>query len=91
MSRVGLPCDVCSSGRQWQCAGAELVVGDAAGHTAVGEVARGMGLVEEAPGSTRWGQGDGMAVDTEDVGGKPCRVGAPVDVVVVEGGCCSSG
>jgi hypothetical protein len=72
------PCDVYSSGRQWQCAGGELAAGGAAaGHTAAAEVAAGgMGLAEGERASTHWGPADDMvaAAGSEDV--EPCRVGA---------------
>lgn len=68
-----LPCGAGSSDRQWQCAGAELEPGGAAGHTAAGEPAGGTDPAVEAHDSTRWGQEDGRAAGTEDVGGQPCQ------------------
>jgi hypothetical protein len=84
-----IPCDVCSSGRQWQCAGGELAAGGAAaGHTAVVvEAAGGTGLAEEERASTHWGPAGDMAAaaGSEDV--EPCRVAA---LGAVEGAWCSS-
>lgn len=85
MSR-NLPCVADSSGRQWQCAGAELAAGGAAGHTAVVEEdpAGDMRLAEEHA-STRWGQAGGRAAGT---GGVACLV--EVLAEAEEGGWCSS-
>jgi hypothetical protein len=83
-----IPCDVCSSGRQWRCAGGELAAGDAAAaHTAVVvEAAGGTGLAEEERASTHWGPaGDMAAAGSEDV--EPCRVAA---LGAAEGAWCSS-
>lgn len=87
-----VPCGVCSTGRQWQCAGEELAAGGAAGHIAVvEEAAGGMDLVEEEHASTHWDLGDGRAggagADIEDV--EPCRVVALG--AVEEEAWCSSG
>ena len=83
-----VPCDVCSSDRQWQCAVVGLAAGGVAGHIGGEVVAAGDSLVEEERVSTRWGLADGMAAGagTEDV--EPCRVGA-LEVVEV-GASCSS-
>jgi hypothetical protein len=71
---VIVPCGACNTDRQWQYVGAELVAGGAAGRIAV-EAAGHMDLgEEEAPGSTRLAQGDGIAAaGTGDVDGQPCR------------------
>lgn len=89
MADSKVPCGVCSSDRQWQCAGGELGAGDAAGRIAeVEEAAGGMDLAEAERGSTHWGLAGGRAAGagTEDVG--PCRAGALGAVEV--GAWCSS-
>jgi hypothetical protein len=92
----GVPCDVCSSDRQWQCAGEGLAAGGAAGRIAAAAVAAGdMGLVEEERESTHWdlaggmaaGAGAGAGAGTGDV--EPCRDGALG--WAEEGAWCSSG
>lgn len=81
VSEGGLPCVAGSSGRQWQCAGAELAAGGAVARTVAGAAAgHGMGLVEEGRETTHWGLAGGMAagtggVDVEGAGG-PCLVEA---------------
>lgn len=85
----GVPCGVCSSDRQLQCAGGELAAGGAAGRTAaVEEAAGGMGLGGEERASTHWGLAGGRAAGagTEDV--EPCRDGALG--AAEEGAWCSS-
>lgn len=83
-----LPCDVCSSGRQWQCAGEALAAGGAAEHTVEAAAAGDTDLAAAARASTRWGQADGTAADTAGVDGQPCR-GAALGAEG-EGGLCSS-
>ena len=46
------------------------------------EAAGGLGLVEEDRDSIRWGQEDGRAAGSEDVGGLPCQVVALGEEVV---------
>lgn len=88
---MNLPCGVCSSGRQWQCAGgARAAGGAAAGHTAVvGEGPAGRrGFAVAGRVSTRWGRGDDTAAGTAGAGGRPCQGAALGEEE--EGGWCSS-
>lgn len=79
-----LPCDVCSSDRQWRCADVELVAGDAAAHTAVVVAVARRDLEVVDRGATHWDLEGGIgAAGTEDVGERPCLDVAPG--LVVEG------
>lgn len=88
----GVPCDVCSSDRQLQCAGGELAAGGAAGRTAAVEAgpgaAGGMDRGEEERASTHWGLAGGRAAGAGTADVEPCRDGALG--AAEEGAWCSS-
>jgi hypothetical protein len=85
-----VPCDVCSSDRQLQCAGAAQGAGGAAARIAVEALVARTDPAGADREATHWDrEGDTAAAGTADVGDQPCRVA--VLAAAVEGAQRSSG